>query len=39
MDVKETYEGGSQESGSVRFKTTIECHVVLDVPHNSAKVE
>ena len=31
MDVEETYEGGSQESGSVHFKTMIECHVVLDV--------
>ena len=31
MDVKRTYEGGSQESGSVWFETTIECHVALDV--------
>ena len=29
--VKEVYDGGSQESGSVRFETTIECHVALDV--------
>ena len=31
MDVEGTYEGGPQESGSVRFETTIECHVALDV--------
>ena len=29
--VGETYDGGPQESGSVRFETTIECHVALDV--------
>ena len=29
--VKETYDGGPQESGRVRFETTIECHVALDV--------
>ena len=27
---EETYDGGPQESGSVRFET-IECHVALDV--------
>ena len=31
MDVEGTYEGGPQGSGSVRFKTTIECHIALDV--------
>ena len=31
MDVEGTYEGGPQESGSVRCETTIECHVALDV--------
>ena len=30
METEEAYEGGPQESGSVRFKT-IECHVALDV--------
>ena len=29
--VEETYDGGPQESGSVRFETTIQCHVALDV--------
>jgi len=29
--VEETYDGGPQESGSIRFETTIECHVTLDV--------
>ena len=29
--VKEIYDGGPQESGTVRFETTIECHVALDV--------
>ena len=29
--VEETYDGSPDESGSVRFETTIECHVVLDV--------
>ena len=29
--VEETYDGSPQESGSVRFETTIECHVALDV--------
>ena len=29
--IEETYNGSPQESGSVRFETTIECHVALDV--------
>jgi len=29
--VEEAYDGGPQESGSVRFETAIECHVALDV--------
>jgi len=29
--VEETYDGGPQESGSVCFETTIQCHVALDV--------
>ena len=29
--IEETYDGGPQESGSIRFETTIECHVALDV--------
>ena len=29
--VEETYDGGPQESGSVCFETTIECHVALNV--------
>ena len=31
MDIEGTYEGGPQESGSVRCETMIECHVALDV--------
>ena len=29
--VEETYDGGPQESESICFETTIECHVALDV--------
>ena len=29
--VKEIYNGSPQESGSVHFETTRECHVALDV--------
>ena len=28
--VKEIYDGGPQDSGSVHFETAIECHVALD---------
>ena len=29
--VIEIYDGGPQESGTVCFETTIECHVALDI--------
>ena len=29
--VKEIYDGGPQESGSVHFETMIECHIALDI--------
>ena len=31
MDIEGTYEVAPQKSGTVRCKTTIECHVALDV--------
>ena len=36
MGVEGSYEGGTQESGSVRFETTMERHVALDV-HTSVE--